>query len=101
MATLVLSTVGTILLGPIGGAAGAALGSYLDEKYIMPGLFPSDPVQGPRLGDLKISAAAEGDPAAICYGEGSRVAGTVTYAGDLIEEKHEQGHGKGGTVVNY
>jgi len=104
MATIALQTVGTIFLGPLGGMAGAAIGSYIDQNYLMPALFPQDPVQGPRLSDLKFSSASEGDPSAVTFGI-TRVAGTVIYLGPLIQEKHEEdagGKGGGGqTVITY
>src|SRR4030095_12146318 len=47
MATLVLSTVGTALAGPIGGLLGSLVGQSIDEQ-----LLGGGPRKGPRLGDL-------------------------------------------------
>ena len=69
MATLVLSTAGTILGGPIGGAIGSFLGQSIDHQ-----LFGSGPRQGPRLGDLAVQSSSYGSPIPKLFGT-MRVAG--------------------------
>lgn len=88
MATLVLTTVGTALGGPIGGALGSLIGQSIDQ-----GLFGSAR-KGPRLGDLSVQTSSYGSPIPRIYGA-MRVAGTVVWASDLIEEEVIEGGGKG------
>ena len=71
MATLVLSTVGTALAGPIGGLLGSLVGQSIDQQ-----LMGGGPRKGPRLGDLSIQASAYGRPVPRIYGT-MRVAGTM------------------------
>ena len=84
MATLVLSTVGTILGGPVGGAIGSLLGQSIDQQLLGPG-----PRRGPRLGDLAIQSSSYGSPIPKIYGT-MRVAGTVVWATDLKELSQTQ-----------
>ena len=96
MATLVLSTVGTILGGPIGGALGSLVGQAVDQQ-----LFGAGPRRGPRLGDLSIQTSSFGTPIPRIFGT-MRVAGTVVWATDLKEEETVEGGGKSGPeVVSY
>ena len=96
MATLVLSTVGTILGGPVGGALGSLIGGAIDSQLFGPG-----PRKGPRLGDLSIQTSAYGSAIPRIYGA-MRIAGTVVWATDLKEEQNVSGGGKSGPeVVNY
>lgn len=105
MASLALGIVGGAFLGPIGAAVGSAIGSYIDNAFIMPSLFPPEDVQGPRLDDLALTAATEGTPLNFGMGPECRVGATVLWTSDLIEEKikHSQGKGGGGggDVVEY
>lgn len=89
MATLVLATVGTALGGPIGGALGSLIGKSIDQ-----GLFGPGTRKGPRLGDLGVQTSSYGSPIPRIYGT-MRVAGTVVWASDLIEEESVEGGGKG------
>lgn len=89
MATLVLTTVGTALGGPIGGALGGLIGQSIDQ-----GLFGPGTRKGPRLGDLSVQTSSYGSPIPRIYGS-MRVAGTVIWASDLIEEEVVEGGGKG------
>jgi hypothetical protein len=79
MATLVLSTVGTMLGGPIGGAIGSLVGQSIDQQ-----LFGSGPRHGPRLGDLSLQSSSYGTPIPKVYGT-MRVAGSIVWATDLQE----------------
>ncbi|MDP9422876.1 MAG: phage tail protein [Pseudomonadota bacterium] len=89
MATLVLTAVGTALGGPIGGALGGLIGQSIDQ-----GLFGPGPRKGPRLGDLSVQTSSYGSPIPRIYGA-MRVAGTVIWASDLVEEEVIEGGGKG------
>ena len=98
MATLVLTTLGTALGGPIGGALGSLVGQSIDR-----GLFGTGGRKGPRLGDLSVQTSSYGSAIPRLYGT-MRVAGTVVWASDLIEQEAIEGGGKGSperTVYSY
>lgn len=88
MATLVLSTVGS-LFGPVGTAIGAFIGQQVDQR-----LFAPKGGQGPRLGDLAVQTSSYGSQIPHVFGT-MRVAGTVIWATDLREDKTKQRAGKG------
>lgn len=88
MATLVLTAVGTLVGGPIGGAVGAFIGQQVDQRLFAPRR------KGPRLGDLAVQVSRYGQPIPKLFGT-IRVAGSVVWATDLIENKHKSGGGKG------
>lgn len=82
MATLVLSTVGSIFGGPIGGMIGAMAGQYIDQNI----LFKPKAVHGPRLTDLAVQTSSYGTQIPRLYGR-MRVAGTVIWATPLKESR--------------
>ncbi|HEX4761587.1 MAG TPA: hypothetical protein VFU87_02220, partial [Sphingomicrobium sp.] len=84
MATLVLSTVGTILGGPVGGAIGSLVGQSIDQQ-----IFGS-PRRGPRLGDLSVQTSSYGTQIPRIYGA-MRVAGSIVWATDLVESSLTSG----------
>lgn len=88
MATLILTTVGTILGGPIGGAIGALAGQAVDAE-----IFKPAGRQGPRIADLRVQTSTYGSQVPKIFGR-MRVAGTVIWATDLIESSSTSG-GKG------
>ncbi len=90
MATLVLSTVGTLVGGPLGGALGALLGRTIDQTV----LFRPKDREGPRLADLAVQSSQYGSPFAHVHGR-VRLAGTVIWATDLKERRIREGGGKG------
>jgi hypothetical protein len=90
MATLVLTAVGTALGGPIGGAIGAALGQQVDRS-----VFGSGPArQGPRLKELDIQTSSYGTYIPAIFGA-MRIAGTLIWASDLVEQSVKTSNGKG------
>ena len=89
MATLILTVVGSTLGGPIGAAIGAAVGQQIDSR-----LFAPKARQGPRLGDLAVQSSTYGAPLPRLYGR-SRVAGSVIWATDLVEDRRKVSTGKG------
>ena len=105
MATIALTAVGTAYGGAVGGAIGAAVGGYIDREYIMPALFPVDPIEGPRFNELMIGGVDEGHPMNRAYGRTTRLSGTVIWSSELKETKTtEEVGGKGGSgqeVNNY
>jgi GTA TIM-barrel-like domain/Putative phage tail protein len=97
MASLILSTAGNALFGPIGGAIGAIAGSAIDSAAIT-ALTPAR-VQPSRLAGLKVQASQEGAPIPIVYGR-FRVTGQVIWASKFeeVNTKRTVG-GKGGQRV--
>jgi hypothetical protein len=89
MATLVLTSIGTALGGPLGGALGSLVGQSIDQQLFGPGIR-----KGPRLGDLSVQTSSYGSSIPRIYGT-MRVAGTVVWATDLVEEETIEGGGKG------
>ena len=88
MATLVLTAVGSAVGGPIGGAIGALLGQSVDHA-----LFGTRK-EGPRLTELAVQTSSYGSQIPKLFGT-MRVAGTVIWATDLIENRSVSGTGKG------
>ncbi|UVO51437.1 phage tail protein [Sphingomonas sp. SUN019] len=98
MATLILTTVGGVLGGPIGAAIGGLLGVAADGRLLKP-----KGRQGPRLTELAVQTSSYGSPIAKIFGT-MRVAGTVIWATDLIETREKRSGGKGQpstTTYNY
>lgn len=90
MATLVLTTIGSVVGGPIGGALGAVLGQALDRDV----LFRPKRREGPRLTELAVQTSSYGTPIQKVFGT-MRVAGSVIWSTDLIESRNTAGGGKG------
>lgn len=89
MATLMLSSLGSAVGGPLGAAVGGLIGQSVDK-----GLFGSAVRRGPRLGDLAVQTSSYGSMVPRIYGT-MRVAGTVVWATDLREGDALQSAGKG------
>lgn len=99
MATLVLTAVGTALGGPVGGAIGAFLGQQIDRAVIGTGARR----EGPRLKELELQTSSYGTAIPAIFGA-MRVAGTVIWASDLIEQRSIAGGSKsrpGTTTYSY
>lgn len=84
MATLVLSTAGTLLGGPIGGAIGSLIGQSIDEQIFGPSR------EGPRLGDLSVQTSAYGTAIPKIFGT-MRAAGSIIWSTDLAESSAVEG----------
>lgn len=93
MAQAVLGGLGQALGGGIGQAIGRALGGMLDQRLVA-SLGPARQA-GPRLESLRLQSTAEGAPMALVLGR-ARVTGQVIWAARFLEQRHEQGGGKGG-----
>ncbi|KAF0117230.1 MAG: phage host specificity protein [Hyphomonadaceae bacterium] len=82
MATLILSTVGSQLFGPIGGFIGAMAGSRID------GVISSElggyKKQPSRLAGLKLQTSLDGAPMPIIYGK-MRISGQLIWAAKFKE----------------
>ncbi|SDA35244.1 phage tail protein [Sphingomonas sp. NFR15] len=90
MATLVLTTIGSVIGGPIGGAIGAVLGQAVDRDVI----FKPKGREGPRLTELAVQTSSYGTPIQQVFGT-MRIAGCVIWSTDLIESRSTAGGGKG------
>ena len=90
MATIVFSTVGQMLAGPVGGFAGTVLGSQVDAMIFGTG---GGDREGPRLSDLTVQGSDYGTPLPRHYGV-VRSAGTVIWSSGLKETAHRSGNGK-------
>lgn len=84
MSSLILGTIGSSLLGPLGGFIGSAIGSVIDAY-----LFAPDPPdqEGPRLQDTAATAADPGAPIPWVFGA-DRVGGVCIQSSELIELKN-------------
>ncbi|HZF95764.1 MAG TPA: phage tail protein [Allosphingosinicella sp.] len=89
MATLILTTVGSVFGGPVGAAVGAVIGQAIDRR-----VFAPKARHGPRLGDLSVQTSSYGSQIPKLFGT-MRVAGTVIWATDLVETRTRSGGGKG------
>lgn len=91
MATIAFNALGTYLGGPIGGAIGSLLGRQVDGA-----LFGANR-QGPRLAELAVTTSSYGQPIPRHFGR-MRVAGSIIWATDLVEQSEVQG-GKGAPSI--
>lgn len=89
MATVVLSVAGAFFGGPIGAAIGGVAGAAFDREV----LFKPVGRQGPRLQELRVQTSSYGTQIPKLFGT-MRVAGSVIWATDLIEDRATEG-GKG------
>ncbi|WP_168190230.1 phage tail protein [Luteithermobacter gelatinilyticus] len=93
MATLVLTTVGTALAGPVGGLVGALAGRSLDAAIF--GTHAQRTVEGGRLTDLAVQSSAYGQSLPWVYGT-TRLSGNVIWSTGLKETRHEEAETVGG-----
>ncbi|MFZ1736698.1 phage tail baseplate protein, partial [Sphingorhabdus sp.] len=89
MATLILTTVGSFFGGPIGGALGGYVGRQIDSAIF----GGPKPREGARLNELTVQTSSYGTQIPGVLGK-MRMAGTVIWASDLIEQKVKSGGGK-------
>lgn len=96
MATLVLTAVGTAIGGPVGGAIGGMIGQQFDAA-----IFGAPTRQGIRLKELAVQTSSYGTQVPAVFGA-MRVAGTVIWSTDLIEDRVKSGGNKSRpATVNY
>lgn len=103
MATLVLSAAGMALGSSLGGtvlgvgmatigrAAGATLGSLIDQRILGAG---GEAVETGKIGRFRLTGASEGAAIARIYGR-MRLSGQVIWASEFVEKKFTNGGGKG------
>ncbi len=97
MASLILSSIGSALFGPIGGAAGALAGNSIDQALIS-SLTPAR-IQPSRLLSLRVQGGGEGAPIPLVFGR-ARVTGQIIWAAQFKEhDKKRTIGGKGGQRV--
>lgn len=89
MATLILSAIGTVVGGPLGGAIGALAGRQIDQV-----LIGGRSASGPRLKELSVQTSSYGSAIPMHFGR-MRAAGTVIWSTDLMEHEEKSGGGKG------
>ncbi len=89
MATLLLTAVGSIFGGPLGGAIGALVGQQIDTAII-----GGRKVEGPRLKDLTVQTSSYGTALPLHFGQ-MRASGSVIWSTELMEHKSTSGGGKG------
>lgn len=79
----------------------SAIGSYIDNTVLMPALFPPDPVEGAKIGEIGVMGADKGQPAVSVYGSYAKVAGQLLWAKKLQEVSVTEQIGKNGKRINY
>jgi len=77
MATLVLSSAGNAIAGPLGASVGRIFGQQIDRSFRGGGSYG-------RLSDLRVQTSQYGSEIPAIYGR-MRVAGTIIWASDLVE----------------
>lgn len=92
MASLILGTAGS-LLGPLGGVAGSLIGGLIDQW-----IFGSmqDPIEGPKLDELRFPSFDEGSPAPWVQGRLCRVPCQILWCSAMRDDEVQSG-GKGGS----
>lgn len=102
MATVALAAAASSAAGATQASImfATTLGSFIDSMLVMPALFPGEPVDVGRIGDLKLMGVQEGAPANFIVGRRARVAGQLIWQNDFIDVASSLG-GKGQTVTNY
>ncbi|HEX8388429.1 MAG TPA: phage tail protein [Sphingomonas sp.] len=93
MATLVLGAVGGLVGGPLGAALGSVLGRAADARLLAPKRR-----EGPRLSELKVQTSSYGTQIPKVWGT-MRVAGTVFWATDIVENRASERPAKGAPKV--
>ncbi len=92
MATMVLTTLGGAVAGPVGAALGRVAGQAVDGA-----VFGGPARQGPRLRELQVQLSSYGAQIPKLFGT-MRVAGTVIWATDLREAAATSGKGAARTT---
>ena len=83
MATVALAVGSGFAPGTAGFMLAATVGSFIDNMFLMPALFPGPAVEGARVGDIMLSYAEEGVGAARIYGSRAKVQGNIVWLDDL------------------
>jgi hypothetical protein len=94
---------GALTYAALFGSVGAAVGGFIDNRFLFPALFgdtlADQDILGPRLDEMRLQTASEGSNVKKVWSNRNRIAGTLIWVSDLIEEEvvetQELG-GKGG-----
>lgn len=98
MAQLIVAAAGAAIgfaIPGVGAGIGWAIGSLVGSAFA-----PGQKSSGPRLSDLKVTAAEYGAPIPVTFGN-PRVAGTVIWASEKRENATTESQGKGGGGAEY
>lgn len=91
------SAVGTAVVT----AAAYAGAAYLDSLWLSR-IDKPDPIEGPKMGSLRLNTSDEGDPVQEAYGRACRVPGHVLDVSELIETQNTStANGKGGSGAEF
>lgn len=78
----------------------AAAGAYIDSAFVFPKLFPGDPVDAGKIGDIQLMSTEEGSPIALVGGALCKVPGVLLWTGGVDTVEQSQSIGKSSSVVN-
>lgn len=94
MATLVLGTVGRVVLGPLGGVVGSLLGSGLDRR-----LFRNGRERGAETAP-EVQSASYGEPLALVHGR-MRISGNLIWSAPVRASSQRSGGKRGPSSTSY
>lgn len=88
--------IGGLTAASLGGLIGGTIGGFIDQTFIFPAIFGNPKgASGPRLEDLTTQLVNEGSPVMFCVGPENRIAGTIIWMTDLVENKKTKRSGGG------
>ena len=77
------------------------IGAVIDQTFVLPSLFPPDPIEGQRIGEIQVMGADEGSPVARAYGSQPKLAGQLIWCGDLEKFTQSERQGKSGRKITH
>ena len=103
LANVTLAGASALTAGQVAFATAtlSAVGAFIDNAFLMPALFPPDPVEGQKIGEIGIMGADKGSPTSMVYGSYAKVAGQLLWATELIETSTTREYGKGSKKITY
>ena len=75
--------------------------NIIDQTFVMPTLFPSDPIEGMKIGEISVMGADEGSSVGFAFGQYAKLAGQVMWVHELEEIAHSEKVGKSGKRITY
>tara|TARA_R100000458_G_C8278525_1_gene254904 strand:+ start:20026 stop:21768 length:1743 start_codon:yes stop_codon:yes gene_type:complete len=75
--------------------------NVIDQMFVMPTLFPSDPIEGMKVGEISVMGADESTPVGFAFGQYAKLAGQVIWVHNLEEVSHTEKVGKSGKRITY
>lgn len=82
-------------------ATGMMMAGIIDQMFVMPLLFPAEPVEGMRIGEIGLMGADEGMPVTYAFGQYAKVAGQIIWVHNLEEVAVTERMGKSGKRITY